>query len=84
MENNHAFIDGNNLHQGTLTDGWEINYEKLRTYLYDKFSVSCGQFVNPIHCFLVNHFFFNFHFFVMYLRLWITYKVLGVNKRNKL
>lgn len=36
---NYAFIDGNNLHQGTQVDGWVTDYKKLREYLFSKFSV---------------------------------------------
>jgi uncharacterized LabA/DUF88 family protein len=39
-ENNHAFIDGQNLHLGTKECGWSIDHKKLRTYLKDKYDVS--------------------------------------------
>ena len=36
---NLAFIDGQNLHLGTKTDGWKIDLFKFRIYLKDKFNV---------------------------------------------
>ena len=38
-ENNHAFIDGQNLHLGTMQDDWKIDYHKFRVYLRDKYDV---------------------------------------------
>ena len=40
MENNYAFIDGQNLHLGILKQGWKIDYSKFRKYLYDKFNIN--------------------------------------------
>ena len=37
--NNYAFIDGQNLHITTVNMGWEIDYNRFRTYLRDKFDV---------------------------------------------
>jgi len=34
---NIAFIDGQNLHLGTIEDGWKINFKKFRIYLKDKY-----------------------------------------------
>jgi uncharacterized LabA/DUF88 family protein len=39
-ENNFAFIDGANLHQGMSYLGWELDYKKLRVWLTEKFSVT--------------------------------------------
>ncbi len=36
---NIAFIDGQNLHMGTLKDNWHVDPKKLRTYLKENFSV---------------------------------------------
>ena len=36
---NLAFIDGQNLHLGTKTNGWKIDLFKFKTYLKDKFKV---------------------------------------------
>lgn len=38
-EINLAFIDGQNLHLGTMQDGWKIDHHKLRIYLKDKYHV---------------------------------------------
>jgi hypothetical protein len=40
MGNNHAFIDGQNLHLGTKLKGWAIDHKKFRTYLADKYNVT--------------------------------------------
>jgi len=34
-----AFIDGQNLHLGTMEDGWKINFSKLRIYLKENYNV---------------------------------------------
>lgn len=39
-ENNFAFIDGANLHQGMVSLGWKLDYKKFRIWLTEKFSVS--------------------------------------------
>jgi len=36
---NYAFIDGQNLHLGTLADNWQVDFHKLRIYLKDKYHV---------------------------------------------
>lgn len=36
---NIAFIDGQNLHLGTIEDGWKINFKKFRIYLKDKYQI---------------------------------------------
>lgn len=41
-ESNFAYIDGANLHQGMNTLGWKIDYEKLRVWLTDKYSVTAA------------------------------------------
>ena len=38
--NNLAFIDGQNLHLGTMHNGWKIDYKKFRVYLRDKYHIS--------------------------------------------
>lgn len=38
-KSNLAFIDGQNLHLGTLQNGWKINYKRFRIYLSDKYRV---------------------------------------------
>ncbi len=40
MKNNYAFIDGQNLHLGTLEDGWKVDLGKFKIYLKDKYKVS--------------------------------------------
>jgi len=40
VENNYAFIDGQNLHLGVQDLGWKLNYKKFRIYLKDKYKVS--------------------------------------------
>ena len=37
---NLAFIDGQNLHLGTIEDGWKVDLDKFRIYLKDKYAVS--------------------------------------------
>ena len=37
---NIAFVDGQNLHLGTIEDGWKINFKKFRTYLKDKYKIT--------------------------------------------
>lgn len=39
-ENNFAFIDGQNLYLGTKNDGWQVDLEKFRKYLADKYAVA--------------------------------------------
>ena len=36
---NIAFIDGQNLHLGTVESGWKVDYRRFRIYLNDKYSV---------------------------------------------
>lgn len=38
-ENNIALIDGQNLHLGTTSAGWKVDFARFRIYLRDKFSV---------------------------------------------
>jgi uncharacterized LabA/DUF88 family protein len=38
-EKNIAFIDGQNLHLGTTSSGWKVDFERFRIYLRDKFQV---------------------------------------------
>jgi len=42
MENNFAFIDGQNLHMGTKSeeDSWSIDFVKFRKYLEKKYNIS--------------------------------------------
>ncbi len=37
--NNYAFIDGNNLHLGTKSEGWLLDYRKFRGFLRKKYNV---------------------------------------------
>lgn len=39
-ENNYAFIDGQNLYRGVKSLGWDIDWQRLRTYLLEKYSVT--------------------------------------------
>ncbi len=36
---NHAYIDGANLHKGTMTSGWKIDYMKFYTWLQAKYHI---------------------------------------------
>jgi len=38
-ENNIALIDGQNLHLGTTSAGWKVDFARFRIYLRDKFAV---------------------------------------------
>jgi uncharacterized LabA/DUF88 family protein len=38
-ESNLAYIDGQNLHLGTLQNGWRVDHGKFRVYLKDKYRV---------------------------------------------
>lgn len=40
IENNIAFIDGQNLHLWTASENWKIDFKKFRIYLKDKFRVN--------------------------------------------
>ena len=37
--NNIAFIDGQNLHMGTASENWQIDFKRFRIYLKDKFKI---------------------------------------------
>jgi uncharacterized LabA/DUF88 family protein len=37
---NIAFVDGQNLHLGTLEDGWKVDLARFRIYLRDKYHVA--------------------------------------------
>ncbi len=37
---NHAFIDGQNLHSGVRALGWKMDHKKFREYLRDEFNVT--------------------------------------------
>ena len=39
IENNIAFIDGQNLHMWTNSENWQIDFVRFRVYLRDKFKV---------------------------------------------
>jgi uncharacterized LabA/DUF88 family protein len=39
-ENNYAFIDAQNLNLGIKSLGWELDFERFRRYLNDKYGVS--------------------------------------------
>ncbi|HLD70857.1 MAG TPA: NYN domain-containing protein [Negativicutes bacterium] len=38
-ENNFAYIDGANLHQGIIGFGWKLDYKKFRIWLAEKYGV---------------------------------------------
>ncbi|MFA5128240.1 MAG: NYN domain-containing protein [Patescibacteria group bacterium] len=38
--NNHAYIDGANLHKGITGLGWKMNYKRFRVWLREKYSVT--------------------------------------------
>lgn len=40
QQNNFAYIDGANLHQGVKSLGWVLDYRKFRVWLSEKYSVS--------------------------------------------
>jgi uncharacterized LabA/DUF88 family protein len=40
MNNRYAFIDGQNLHLGIRSLGWELDYRKFRLYLKNKYEVT--------------------------------------------
>lgn len=40
MKNNYAFIDGQNLHLGTMEDNWKVDLKKFKVYLKDKYKVT--------------------------------------------
>jgi hypothetical protein len=39
-ENNIAFIDSQNLHLGTMSENWKIDFQRFRVYLREKFGVT--------------------------------------------
>ena len=36
---NHAYIDGANLHKGTMSLGWRVDYKKFYVWLRDKYRI---------------------------------------------
>ncbi len=38
-EHNYAFVDAQNLNLGIKGLGWELDFERFRTYLREKYSV---------------------------------------------
>ncbi len=40
QKNNHAFIDGANLHRGIKSLEWELDYKRFRIWLSEKYSAS--------------------------------------------
>jgi uncharacterized LabA/DUF88 family protein len=38
-QKNIAFIDGQNLHLGTMENGWKVNFKKLRIYLKENYLI---------------------------------------------
>ena len=40
LQNNFAFIDGNNLHLTMVNVGWALDYRRFRIYLKDKYHVT--------------------------------------------
>jgi hypothetical protein len=43
-ENNIAFIDSQNLHLGTNSENWKIDFKKFRIYLKSKYKVEEAYF----------------------------------------
>jgi uncharacterized LabA/DUF88 family protein len=41
---NYAFIDGQNLHLGVKADGWNVDLNRLRTYLCEKYHVGTAHY----------------------------------------
>jgi uncharacterized LabA/DUF88 family protein len=39
QENNFAYIDGANLYNGVETLGWNLDYQRFRVWLYEKYGV---------------------------------------------
>jgi len=39
-ENNYAYIDGANLHKGVAELGWELDYNRLRVWLKERYGVT--------------------------------------------
>ena len=39
-ENNVAYIDGANLHKGVVSLGWDLDYKKFRTWIFEKYSIN--------------------------------------------
>lgn len=44
IENNFAFIDGQNLNLGIWSLGWKLNYARFRKYLAEKYSVTTAYY----------------------------------------
>lgn len=40
MDNNQAFIDGQNLHFNTITNNWMVNLKRFRIYLQERYNVT--------------------------------------------
>ena len=38
--NNHAYIDGSNLHKGITELGWQLDYKRFRVWLFEKYAVT--------------------------------------------
>jgi len=39
IKNNYAYIDGTNLHKGIASLGWQLDYQRFRIWLFDKYRV---------------------------------------------
>lgn len=39
-QNNYAYIDGANLHKGVSSLGWELNYNRFRVWLTEKYGIT--------------------------------------------
>jgi endonuclease YncB( thermonuclease family) len=58
-ERNYAFIDGQNMHKGTVQQGWRVDYGKFRVYLRNKYQVEKAYiFFGYLK---ENEFFYQFH-----------------------
>ncbi len=40
MQNNYAFIDGQNLYLNIVSQGWKLDYMKFRLYLKEKYGIA--------------------------------------------
>jgi uncharacterized LabA/DUF88 family protein len=43
-ENNHAYIDGQNLNLGVKSLGWDLDFKKYRLYLKEKYGISTAYY----------------------------------------
>jgi hypothetical protein len=60
-QNNHAYIDGTNLHLSAKNLGWEIDWSKFREYLQKRHNVNQAYYCigymhenEPLYDYLIN------------------------------